>query len=89
MKKIFFISFMVLGLSSVAEARCPADDMGCTKDDYEQKINDRIEQGKKEVWEARGVSKKVKAAGNTANDCADCATKVFTDSISGNSTISR
>ncbi len=68
---------------AIAEGRCPANDMGCTKDDYEQKVKDRIDEGKKEVREASGPVEKAKAAGRTVRDCTDCGMKVITDSIEG------
>lgn len=74
---------LLLPVSAVATKRCPADDMGCTQGNYEQKVKDRIEQGKKEVREARGPVKKANAAGRTVRDCADCGIKVIKDSIGG------
>jgi|TARA_R100001244_G_scaffold6593_31_gene8339 hypothetical protein len=77
------LSLTILASAPVqAQSRCPADDMGCTKDNYADKVKDRVERGKREVWEADGVRDRVKAVGNTVKDCTDCATKVLTDSIS-------
>lgn len=86
MKKIALVSVIVFGfLSSTTAfaARCPANDMGCTSDDYEQKIKDRIEEGKQDVREASGPVEKAKAVGRTVKDCTDCGMKVFKDSING------
>lgn len=82
------ITSCLLGLAIIASApvqaqsRCPADDMGCNKDNYGEKITERVERGKQEVWEADGVRNRVKAVESTLKDCADCATKVLNDSIS-------
>jgi hypothetical protein len=69
--------------SAMAAKRCPADDMGCTADNYEQKVKDRVAEGKKEVREASGPAAKARAAGRTVRDCTDCGMKVIKDSISG------
>ena len=82
------ITACLLGLAIVAAApvqaqnRCPADDMGCNKNNYGDKITERIDQGKQEVWEADGVRDRVDAVKRTLEDCADCATKVLSDSVS-------
>ncbi|MGQ2980288.1 MAG: hypothetical protein ACT6Q9_11405 [Polaromonas sp.] len=87
MSKHAWLLFMVLGAGAVpaamAAGRCPAGDMGCTQEDYEQKVKDRVEQGKKDVKEASGPIEKVKAVGNTVKDCADCGMKVIKDAIKG------
>jgi len=54
-----------------------------------KKIKDRINQGKKDVWDAKGPINKAKAAGKMVQDCADCGTKVFTDPITGGSSAQR
>ncbi len=84
MKRLLFVvMFSCLSVSSV-HARCPASDMGCTDSNYEQKIKDRIEQGKREVLKSdTTVRDRVKAAGRTVQDCTDCATKVLTDKLGG------
>jgi hypothetical protein len=63
-------------------SRCPADNMGCTSENYEQKYKERIQQGKDEVRQSRGPVEAAKAVGRTVRDCADCGTKVITDSMS-------
>ncbi|MDO8373905.1 MAG: hypothetical protein Q7T39_18435 [Polaromonas sp.] len=87
MKKYAYLLFMVFGAgagsAALAAGRCPANDMGCTQDNYEQKVKERVEQGKKDVQEASGPVNKVKAVGSTVKDCTDCGMKVIKDSISG------
>lgn len=87
MKKLASITIVLIGLVSgsaaVAAKRCPANDMGCTPDNYEEKYKERIEQGKEDVRNASGPVEKAKAVGNTIKDCADCGMKVIKDSISG------
>ena len=85
MKHTLLLSAIALFISSPVHARCPADDMGCTQDNYERKITERIEQGKRDVYDASGPRNKAKAVGSTINDCADCGMKVISDSIEGTS----
>jgi len=84
------VGIVLVGLCSgsiaVAAGRCPADDMGCTADNYEQKYKERIEKGKEDVRDASGPVGKAKAVGSTIMDCADCGMKVINDSISGSGT---
>lgn len=87
MSKHAWLLFMVLGAGAgpavQAAGRCPANDMGCTQDNYEQKVKERIEQGKQDVKDASGPVEKVKAVGSTVKDCTDCGMKVIKDTISG------
>lgn len=89
MKRFASIAIVLIGLCSgsvaVAAKRCPANDMGCTSDNYEEKYKERIEKGKEDVRNASGPVEKAKAVGNTVKDCADCGMKVITDAISGGS----
>lgn len=89
MKQIVLVIVVLLGFlsstSTFAASRCPANDMGCTNDNYEQKVKDRVEEGKTEVREASGPVEKAKAAGRVVRDCTDCGMKVIKDSIEGNS----
>lgn len=79
---LFALALAVLATPAMAQKRCPANDMGCTSDNMQKKVTDRIDQGKKEVREAApNPIKAAQAAGRTARDCADCATKVAVDSI--------
>ena len=55
--------------------------MGCDRYNYEQKIDNRIEQGKRDVYNADGFGNRVDAVKSTINDCADCGMKVLNDSI--------
>jgi len=89
MKYLISVAIIVLSFPLSVQARCPADDLGCTNENYEKKIKARIEEGKQNVWDAKGPIKKAKAAGDTITDCADCATKVFTDSITGGGSVDR
>lgn len=81
---IIAAALLVGALSGNANAqnRCPANDMGCDENNYGEKISERIEQGKQDVLNAEGVTDRVKAVRDTLNDCADCATKVLSDSVS-------
>ena len=87
MKTIASLLIVLIGLcvssAAIAAKRCPANDMGCTEDNYEQKYKERIDQGKQDVRKASGPVGKAKAVGNTIKDCADCGMKVITDSIKG------
>lgn len=86
MKTHIVVAFFILTVSSSAYAnRCPADDMGCTKDNYQQKYEERIKQGKQEVKDANNMGERVKAVKSTARDCADCGLKIMSDSIDGGS----
>jgi hypothetical protein len=57
--------------------------MGCTQHNFEQKVKERIEEGKRDVLEASGPRKKAEAAASTVRDCTDCGMKVIHDSIRG------
>lgn len=86
MKASIVAAFLILTTSSSAYAgRCPADDMGCTKDNYQQKYEERIEQGKQEVKNADNMIERIDAVKSTVKDCADCGMKVISDSIGGTS----
>ncbi|RON68690.1 hypothetical protein [Pseudomonas fluorescens] len=86
MKFSIVSAFLILAVSSSAHAgRCPADDMGCTKDNYQQKYEERIEKGKQEVKDADNMRERVDAVKSTVKDCADCGMKVISDSIGGTS----
>lgn len=94
MKKIIasvaiILPILCAGTTANAAKRCPANDMGCTEDNYEQKVKERVEQGKQDVSNASGPSNKAKAVGNTIRDCTDCGMKVLKDSISGTATTSK
>lgn len=77
--------FVGLSFTSSGYARCPANDMGCTSENMGKKVKDRVERGKKEVWQARGASGKAKAVRAVVKDCTDCGQKVMSDAISGSS----
>ena len=84
MKLSIVMAFLILTASSSAYAgRCPADDMGCTKDNYQQKYEERVERGKQEVKDADSMRERVDAVKSTVKDCADCGMKVISDSIKG------
>ncbi|KRP74953.1 MULTISPECIES: hypothetical protein [Pseudomonas] len=86
MKASTLAAFLILTASTSAHAdRCPADDMGCTKDNYQQKYDARIEQGKQEVKDAKNMRERVDAVKSTVEDCADCGMKVISDSVGGTS----
>lgn len=85
MKKILIVLSLIIlcdPLTALAQKRCPANDMGCTSENMESKVKERIDQGKREVREAApNPIKAAQAAGRTVRDCADCAKKVTSDSI--------
>ena len=52
--------------------RCPAGDSGCTIYNATDRMQDRVDQGKKDVQNADSPLDKVKEIGKTVRDCLNC-----------------
>lgn len=61
-----------LALPTLAQARCPAGESGCTMDNAAEKIQERVNQGVKDVEAAPTIREKVDATKETLKDCMNC-----------------
>jgi hypothetical protein len=65
-----------------ATTRCPADESGCTIYNAPDRIQDRVNQGRKDVQDADSPLDKVKEVGKTLRDCLKCGTDAIKDGVS-------
>ncbi len=70
----FLISTLLVftPIASQAQKRCPANDSNCTIDDSAGRIRDRVNEGAKDVGEAKGPIAKAKEVRKTVKDCIKC-----------------
>lgn len=74
---------LTLAHDTDAGERCPADKMGCNEHNMLEKAKQRLDQAAREVMEADNMRERLEAAKKALEDCAECATKVFTDQADG------
>ena len=60
--------------STIAEAqsRCPAGGSGCNLDNAAVRIQQRVNEGARKVWENSNPQGRVKEVGQTLRDCVRC-----------------
>lgn len=82
----FVTAVMALSSDAYAGSRCPAGEMGCTEDNMQQKMMERVEKGTKDIIKERGVTRRVEKLGNVINDCFQCMGEAISDSVESSST---
>jgi hypothetical protein len=86
MKRIIFLATtgFILSLSqtfAIAGPRCPASDSNCTLEDAPKRIQERVNQGEKNVRETSGAVAKVKEVKKTISDCIKCGMEGVSDGV--------
>jgi hypothetical protein len=65
--------------------RCPAGESGCTIYNAPDRIQDRVNQGRRDVEDADSPLDKVKEVGKTLRDCMNCGLDAVKDAVKGES----
>jgi hypothetical protein len=72
-RPVFLIVVSLLLVSpATAQTRCPAGDSGCNLGNAADRIQERVDQGRRDVQDAGTMRERVDAVQDTLKDCLNC-----------------